>query len=117
MKLNWETGFQPRTTHSLQLPYEEYVYALDMAKDIGDCSSRLIRLPNNMIALCIQDMGAKQAAASLSINIGSLADPPELQGLAHLLEHMLFMGSEKYPDKNEYKSYITDNFGFPNATT
>ena len=36
-----------------------------------------------------------QAAASLCVNVGSFDDPIEAQGLAHLLEHMIFMGSKK----------------------
>jgi len=35
------------------------------------------------------------SAASLSVHIGSMTDPWEMQGLAHFLEHMLFMGTKK----------------------
>jgi len=31
------------------------------------------------------------------VGVGSFSDPPEVQGMAHFLEHMVFMGSEKYP--------------------
>lgn len=44
---------------------------------------------------------AKKAAAAVAVGVGSLCDPPDMPGLAHYLEHMLFMGSEKYPDENE----------------
>lgn len=40
-----------------------------------------------------------------------------LGGCAHLLEHMLFMGSEKYPDENHYDSFISTHGGFCNAFT
>lgn len=33
----------------------------------------------------------------MGVEVGTFSDPPEIQGLAHLLEHMIFMGSEKYP--------------------
>ncbi|PRQ56190.1 putative insulysin [Rosa chinensis] len=36
------------------------------------------------------------------VGIGSFSDPPEPQGLAHFLEHMLFMGSTEFPDENEH---------------
>ncbi len=39
------------------------------------------------------------------------------QGLAHYLEHMLFMGSDKYPDENEYDSFISKSGGSSNAFT
>ena len=40
-----------------------------------------------------------------------------VQGLSHYLEHMLFMGSEKYPDENDYDAYLTNNGGGANAYT
>ena len=39
-----------------------------------------------------------QAACGLSVGVGSFSDPPEIPGLAHFLEHMVFMGSEKYTE-------------------
>lgn len=39
------------------------------------------------------------------------------QGLSHYLEHMLFMGSEKYPDENEYDSFLASHGGSSNAFT
>ncbi|KAF6174382.1 hypothetical protein GIB67_027853 [Kingdonia uniflora] len=41
------------------------------------------------------------AAAALCVGMGSFSDPIEAQGLAHFLEHMLFMGSAEFPDENE----------------
>ena len=31
-----------------------------------------------------------------------MSDPDELPGLAHFCEHMLFLGTKKYPEENEY---------------
>ena len=31
------------------------------------------------------------------VAVGQFSDPDSLPGLAHFLEHMLFMGTEKYP--------------------
>ncbi|KAL6203558.1 hypothetical protein ACLB2K_027258 [Fragaria x ananassa] len=42
------------------------------------------------------------AAAAMCVGIGSFSNPLEAQGLAHFLEHMLFMGSTKFPDENEH---------------
>lgn len=47
-----------------------------------------------------------QAACALCVGVGSYSDPPEIQGLAHFVEHMVFMGSEKYPKENEFDSFI-----------
>ncbi|CAI5986657.1 unnamed protein product [Closterium sp. NIES-65] len=43
----------------------------------------------------------KLAAAAMCVGVGSFLDPPDALGLAHFLEHMLFMGSVKFPDENE----------------
>ena len=48
---------------------------------------------------------------SLSVGVGSLKDPSEYNGIAHLLEHMLFLGTEKYPDPAEYKTYLASQGG------
>ena len=40
-----------------------------------------------------------------------------MSGLAHLLEHMLFMGSVKYPGEHSFDSYIKLNGGSSNAFT
>ncbi|KAL1370247.1 hypothetical protein HN51_000534 [Arachis hypogaea] len=59
----------------------------------------------------------KKAAAAMCVGIGSFSDPFEAQGLAHFLEHMLFMGSEEFPDENEYDSYLSKHGGSSNAYT
>ncbi|KAL3144870.1 hypothetical protein ABBQ38_001970 [Trebouxia sp. C0009 RCD-2024] len=59
----------------------------------------------------------KKAAAAMAVGVGSFKDPDQLQGLSHYLEHMLFMGSKKYPDENEYDSYLTKHGGASNAFT
>lgn len=38
--------------------------------------------------------------------MGSYSDPTDIQGLAHFVEHMVFMGSEKYPKENEFDSLV-----------
>jgi Zn-dependent M16 (insulinase) family peptidase len=53
----------------------------------------------------------------MAVGVGSFCDPPEMQGLSHYLEHMLFMGSDKYPDENEYDSFLSKHGGSSNAFT
>eukprot|EP00299_Pterocystis_sp_00344_P012987 c6309_g1_i2.p1 GENE.c6309_g1_i2~~c6309_g1_i2.p1 ORF type:complete len:1070 (+),score=298.83 c6309_g1_i2:198-3212(+) len=59
----------------------------------------------------------KKAAASVSVRVGSFCDPAEANGLAHFLEHMLFMGSEKYPKENDYDEFLSQHGGGSNAFT
>lgn len=40
------------------------------------------------------------------MGVGSYSDPAEIQGLAHFVEHMVFMGSAKYPKENEFDAFI-----------
>ena len=57
------------------------------------------------------------SAAGLCINMGSFSDPEDIPGLAHFLEHMVFIGSEKYPDENGFDSFIAKHGGYDNAST
>ncbi|KAJ2420760.1 hypothetical protein GGF41_004128, partial [Coemansia sp. RSA 2531] len=87
---DWETNFESKLTVESSLPYNEYTGPIEKSSNDKN-QYRFIRLPNNLTALCVQDLDAKEAAASLSVNIGSSTNPVELQGLAHFLEHMLFL--------------------------
>ncbi|KAJ2590586.1 hypothetical protein IWW49_001947, partial [Coemansia sp. RSA 1797] len=87
-----------------------YMFDGPLEQSVGDTRQhQLIKLPNNMVVLCTSDPDSAKAAASLSVNVGSMADPKEFPGMAHFLEHMLFMGSAKYPTENEYTEYIANN--------
>uniref|UniRef100_A0A669D404 Nardilysin b (N-arginine dibasic convertase) n=1 Tax=Oreochromis niloticus TaxID=8128 RepID=A0A669D404_ORENI len=56
-------------------------------------------------------------SAALCIGVGSFSDPDELPGLAHFLEHMVFMGSEKYPAENGFDAFLKKHGGSDNAST
>ena len=74
-------------------------------------------LKNGMKCLLISDPESNKSAASMVVNIGSLLDPKEYQGLAHFCEHMLFMGTKKYPSENEFYEFLNKNSGDSNAYT
>lgn len=74
-------------------------------------------LANGLRVLLISDPAADKAAASLDVHVGSSDDPLDRAGLAHFLEHMLFLGTEKYPDASEYQAFISENGGGHNAYT
>jgi insulysin len=78
---------------------------------------RRLVLPNGIKALLWSDPKLNVSSAALAVGAGSLADPRERQGLAHFLEHMLFLGTEKYPDANDFDAYLQRNGGQNNAFT
>ena len=78
---------------------------------------RLMTLDNGLAVLLVHDPNLNKSAASMNIGAGSLDNPADRQGLAHFLEHMLFLGTEKYPDADAYKQYLTTNGGYSNAYT
>lgn len=76
-----------------------------------------LRLDNGLQVLLISDPDTDKAAAALDVNVGSSSDPKGREGLAHFLEHMLFLGTEKYPQAGEYQEYIAAHGGGHNAYT
>ena len=80
-------------------------------------SYRAIVLDNALKVILVSDPDTDMAAASLSLNAGSGADPRDRAGLAHFLEHMLFLGTAKYPQAGEYKDFISRHGGGENAYT
>ncbi len=82
-----------------------------------DRQYRFIELANGMKVLLIADATADKGAAALTVHVGSFANPAERQGLAHFLEHMLFLGTEKYPEAGAYQAYISAHGGTNNAFT
>jgi len=90
--------------------------------DASKLNCRCIRLDNGLTAFLINDPEAELGAAALNVEVGSFHnhDPDSkemVKGLAHFLEHMLFMGTEKYPNEAEYNEYINENGGHSNAFT
>lgn len=78
---------------------------------------RYLSLANGVRVLLIHDQSAQKAAAALAVNVGHFDDPNDREGLAHYLEHMLFLGTEKYPKVGEFQSYINQHGGSNNAWT
>ena len=82
---------------------------------------RHIQLPNGLCATLVSDPRtrsvSKEAGVALSVGVGSFSDPPEMQGLAHFLEHMVFMGNKKYKQENELDVFLQENGGYSNAYT
>ncbi len=62
---------------------------------LDDRSYRVIRLGNQLEALLVHDPETDKASAAMDVNVGSFSDSDDMPGMAHAVEHLLFMGTEK----------------------
>jgi len=62
---------------------------------LDDRSYRVIRLPNKLEALLVHDPETDKASASVNVKVGSFSDADDMPGMAHAVEHLLFMGTKK----------------------
>lgn len=76
-----------------------------------------LTLDNGLRVLLIENVDTQKSAAALAVNVGHFNDPDNRQGLAHFLEHMLFLGTKDYPDGSEYQKFISQHGGSNNAWT
>lgn len=78
--------------------------------------SRAFTLDNGIEVFLTQDPAADHSSAALAVEAGSIQDG-DTAGIAHFLEHMLFLGTKKYPDPGAYSDYLAANDGQSNAYT
>ena len=78
---------------------------------------RYLVLANQLRVLLIEDHKCDKSAAALAVNVGHFNDPIDRQGMAHFLEHMLFLGTQTYPQPGEYQNFISRHGGSNNAWT
>lgn len=110
----------------LQAEQEEH----PMIETIGDLSGLTIstpvlaeakraklRLRNGLEVYLISDPEAPESGAALSMEAGSWQDPDDALGLAHFVEHLLFLGNAKYPEENGFRRYLEAHGGHANAYT
>jgi len=83
-----------------------------------------MKLENEMKVMLVHDEEVEKSAVCLFVGSGSLCDPQgkeegtkKIDGLAHFCEHMLFLGTKKYPIENTYKKFVKKNGGLSNAAT
>lgn len=92
--------------------------ALEPVKpEIDERDYRHLTLDNGLQVLLISDPNADKSAAALDVHIGHNQNPLGREGLAHFLEHMLFLGTEKYPEPDAYQNFISRHGGRHNAYT
>ncbi|PRD14246.1 pitrilysin [Pantoea coffeiphila] len=78
---------------------------------------KAIRLDNGMTVLLVSDDKATKSLAALALPVGSLENPTDQLGLAHYLEHMVLMGSKRYPQPDNLAEFLKKHGGSHNAST
>lgn len=112
-------GMSAASIQTLTLPGgEEVKMRDDIVKSSRDKAQyRHLALPNGLEVLLVSEKGLDKASAALNVHVGHFSDPKETPGLAHFLEHVLFMGTTKYPEENAYSKYLSAHGGRSNAFT
>ncbi len=80
-------------------------------------SYRWLRLPNGLKVLLVHSPCSQQSAAAFAINAGHFQDPTEAPGIAHFLEHLLFLGTKKFPQADAFAKQVNAHGGHFNAWT
>lgn len=75
------------------------------------------RLANGAVLRVFQQPWPRQAGACLRVAAGSHDEPEAYPGLAHFLEHLLFLGSHDYPVDQGLMAYVRRCGGLVNAST
>ena len=91
-----KTGLSSRSFASMAAPIERICEKLETPA-LDDRSYRVVRLPNKLEALLVHDPDTDKASAAVNVNVGSFSDADDMPGMAHAVEHLLFMGTEKVP--------------------
>lgn len=88
-----------------------------LTPSLANAKTMKIRLSNGLEAYLFSDPEVDKSSAGLTVLAGSWDEPEDHPGLAHFLEHMLFLGTHKYPKEGEYNRYISEHDGQSNAFT
>jgi len=87
-----------------------------VASPLDPRAFRTLRLGNNLQVALISDPAAVKAAAAMSVGSGNLMEGPT-RGLAHFCEHMLFLGTARFPVEDQYFKFVSAHGGSANAYT
>jgi len=78
---------------------------------------RSITLPNGLRVVLCSAPRLKRCAAALRVAAGSHDVPDQWPGLAHFLEHLFFLGTERFPADQALMAYVQRHGGQVNAST
>jgi zinc protease len=84
-------------------------------KPASDIKSRV--LPNGLEVVTLEDHSVPLVTIELAVRNGSFTEPPELNGLSHLYEHMFFKANRAIANAEQYLQKIGQLGIAYNATT
>lgn len=87
----------------------------ETTKPASDITSRV--LPNGLEIVTLEDHSVPLVTIELAVRNGSFTEPPELNGLSHLYEHMFFKANRAIRNQEEYLQQIGQLGIAYNATT
>jgi len=91
---------------------------MDIIKPKNDNRNyKFYTLENNIKCILINDDTLDKSYVVTSVNTGSFANKEYYDGMAHLLEHMCFITSKKYKEKDYLAHKVAEAGGFTNAFT
>ena len=85
-----------------------------MVPKVNKNKYKYYKLKNDLKVLLIQDETAEFGYAALDNQVGSWNEPSDWPGLAHFLEHMIFLAGDP---ENPLDDFLADNGGGSNAYT
>ena len=89
---------QPDTSQALKIPHQ------------------VRKLDNGLTVIFHEDHRQPLVVVNLNVNVGSRDEPAKRTGFAHLFEHLMFMGTQKVPEKM-FDAWMEAEGGWNNAWT
>lgn len=78
---------------------------------------RIITLKNKLRIFFVETKDSNISSATMYVGVGNIDNPHDIDGMAHYLEHMLFMGSDEYPGGTHFQNQVSNKGGSTNAYT
>ena len=91
-------------------------YSKDPVLELSDESVQSFVLSNGMKVLVVENHRAPVVVSQVWYKVGASYEHDGITGVSHVLEHMMFKGTEKYPS-GEFSEIIAANGGEENAFT
>ena len=75
------------------------------------------RLKNGLQVLVVEDHALPLVTIEVVVKNGAMTEPPELNGLSHLYEHMFFKANDQFPRPDETINRASEMGAVFNAST